>query len=53
MNTIIVNNPAVESFLAKFRNMETGTYECNVCVETMSFFWLEKFRNIFQLRREK
>ncbi len=38
MNTIIVNNPAVESFLAKFRNMETGTYECNVCVETMSFF---------------
>lgn len=38
MKTIIVNNPAIDSTLAKFRDENTGTYECNLCVESISFF---------------
>lgn len=38
MNTIIVNNPAMDYFLAKFRDERSGTYECNFCVETLSIF---------------
>lgn len=38
MKTVIVNNPAIDFFLAKFRDERSGTYECNVCVETISIF---------------
>lgn len=38
MKTVIVNNPAIDSFLAKFRDERSGTYDCNVCVETISIF---------------
>ena len=38
MKTVIVSNPAIEYFLAKFRDETTGTYECNMCVETISIF---------------
>lgn len=38
MNAIIVNNPAIDYFLAKFRDERSGTYECNICVETISIF---------------
>lgn len=38
MRTILVNNPAIDYFLAKFRNEKSGTYECNFCVETISIF---------------
>lgn len=38
MEKLIISNPAIEYFLAKFRNKNTGTYECNVCVENMSVF---------------
>lgn len=38
METVIVNNPAIDHFLAKFRDERSGTYECNICVETISIF---------------
>lgn len=38
METIIVNNPAIDYFLARFRDERSGTYECNFCVETISIF---------------
>jgi len=38
MQTVIVNNPAIEYFLDRFRDENSGTYECNQCVETMSIF---------------
>lgn len=38
MDTIIVNNPAIDYFLSRFRNKNTSTYDCNVCVETISIF---------------
>lgn len=38
MKTIIVSNPAIDYFLAKFRDERSGTYECNICVETISIF---------------
>lgn len=33
-----MNNPAMDYFLAKFRDERSGTYECNMCVETLSIF---------------
>ena len=38
METVIVNNPEIDHFLAKFRDERSGTYECNICVETISIF---------------
>ena len=38
METVIVNNPAIDYFLARFRNERSGTYECNFCVETIAIF---------------
>ena len=38
METVIVNNPAIDYFLAKFRDERSGTYECNFCFETISIF---------------
>lgn len=38
MDKVIVTNPAMEFFLAKFRNKETAQYECNMCVDTISVF---------------
>lgn len=38
METVLVNNPAIDYFLAKFRDERSGTYECNTCVETISIF---------------
>lgn len=38
MERVIVTNPAIEFFLAKFRNKETTQYECNMCVDNISFF---------------
>lgn len=35
---MLVNNPAIDYFLAKFRDERSGTYECNFCVETISIF---------------
>ncbi len=33
-----MNNPAMDYFLAKFRDEQSSPYECNMCVETMSIF---------------
>lgn len=38
MKKIMVSNPAIDYFLAKFRNENSSTYECNQCVETISIF---------------
>lgn len=38
MQTVLVNNPAMDYFLAKFRDEKSGTYECNMCVEMLSIF---------------
>lgn len=38
MKTIVVSNPAIDYFLAKFRNEKSNTFECNICVETISIF---------------
>lgn len=38
MEKIIVSNPAMEYFLSKFRDKDTKTYECNICVENLSLF---------------
>lgn len=38
METVIVNNPAIDYFLARFRDERSGTYECNFCVETIAIF---------------
>lgn len=38
MDKIVVNNPAMEYFISKFRDKNTGVYECNMCVENISFF---------------
>lgn len=38
MKTVIVNNPAIDYYLAKFRDEKSGTYECNFCVETIAIF---------------
>lgn len=38
MEKIIVNNPVIEYFLAKFRDKNTNTYDCNVAVENISLF---------------
>lgn len=38
MKEIIVSNPATNYFISRFRDKRTGTYECNFCVETISFF---------------
>ena len=38
MNKVIVNNPAIDYFLAKFRDKKTDPYSCNICVENISLF---------------
>lgn len=38
METVLVNNPAIDCFIAKFRDERSGTYECYSCVETISIF---------------
>lgn len=38
MKKIVINNPAMDYFLSKFRDKNTSTYECNICVENLSFF---------------
>lgn len=38
MNKIVISNPAMEYFLAKFRNETSNTYECNICVDNISVF---------------
>ncbi len=38
MKKIIISNPAMEFFLAKFRDETSSTYECNVCVDNISVF---------------
>lgn len=38
MEKIVVNNPIMDFFLSQFRDKSTNTYECNVCVENISFF---------------
>lgn len=38
MKIITVNNPAIDYFLAKFRDETSGTYDCNMCVEAISIF---------------
>ena len=38
MQKIVISNPAMEYFIAKFRNEKTDPYECNVCVDNISVF---------------
>ena len=38
MEKVIVNNPVMDYNLAKFRDKNTSTYECNIAVENLSFF---------------
>lgn len=38
MQKLVISNPAMEYFIAKFRNEKTHTYECNVCVDNVSMF---------------
>lgn len=38
MKRLVVSNPAIGDFLCRFRDERTGTYECNMCVEAISFF---------------
>ena len=38
MKKVVVNNPVMDYFLARFRDKDTNTYECNVAVENISLF---------------
>lgn len=38
MQKLIINNPAIEYFLARFRNEKTPPFECNICVDNISVF---------------
>lgn len=38
MKKTVVNNPSIDYFLSKFRDKKTDTYQCNICVENISFF---------------
>ena len=46
MKVVVVSNPVIEYFLAKFRDKDTNSFECNVAVENISFFWLGKSLNL-------
>ena len=37
MKVVVVSNPVIEYFLAKFRDKDTNSFECNVAVENISF----------------
>ena len=37
-SVIVINNPAIDFFRAKFRDANTSIAECNNCVENISFF---------------
>lgn len=45
MKRLVVSNPAIRDFLSRFRDEKTGTYECNICVETISFFLAGELSN--------
>lgn len=45
MQKLVISNPAIEYFLAKFRNENTDSYECNVCVENISLFLAGELSN--------
>lgn len=48
MKSIIVRNPAMEYFLAKFRDYSSSTFECNMCVENLCFFLAGEVSNYLQ-----
>lgn len=45
MKKLIVKNAAIETFLSRFRNAQSTIYDCNVCVESMSFFLAGEISN--------
>ena len=38
MDNVLVQNGAIEFFLAKFRDKTSSSYECNIYVENISIF---------------
>lgn len=51
MKKIIVNNPAIETFLSNFRDVKSSIYDCNICVENMSFFLAGEISNLLERKK--
>lgn len=50
MKKLIIKNAAIETFLSRFRNARSTIYECNVCVENMSFFLAGEISNSLEIK---
>ena len=44
----LVCNHIIDFFLAKFRDKDTSSYECGICVENVSFFLAGEISNYLQ-----
>ena len=50
MKVVVVSNPVIEYFLAKFRDKDTNSFECNVAVENISFFLAGEISKFMQTK---
>ena len=53
MKKIIVSTPAIDYFLARFRDKATGTYDCTACVENISLFLAGELSNYLYVKKTK
>ena len=50
MKKLIIQNAAIETFLSQFRNAQSSTHDCNVCVENMSIFLAGEISNYLEIK---